>query len=1454
MKFEVKGRFQNFESEMDPQFAALFRPKRAQVEPQYVKKHLFNNSDENGVRGGECAIFLDLTGKGAYFKNSPAWEHFRHNELVGCQPWFIQYLLLLMETGSEGQARPLFSAKEDSQNYFKTVNLKARSELNILKTSFEPVLRALLVKDRKFEVGFHQDVEKEKLRLAEEIRQKQAQSKGKGKMNLTEMLVSTTTGSSVPTAPAKLTFDSDVENAGFWRKGDTRPTFEKPDSRIAEGIFRQILRNKRAQEVALEMVPAAGGSAAGGVPASAGSARAPKIQMTATPMFHTERPDEIVGYIVRFLFLDESICPGRFHETIRANLQKRMRNIREHRELFPDYAAFYNTDHPAGKFFSDHKYVSMCQQYVSGEQPVQRADPSSILLTDRTGPWHLRNVLTLARALEHAKKAGAKTYDVHEWWNPATQTAHFPVQTYKYIEPYWYNLHYCGLSEQLFPHVDMSSDFVAALVEGGDFESFLEYGNVVEEELRKDVSKVLTEQQYYLDNNWNVERAKVVPKLLPYDTYNEFMLRGAVAERIYKRIKEHRIAKPEDLYEKVQDALKTYGGEEGWEEFLEPEDQEQLRLYRRYAEILRLSQQSCLRSFQTIFQLEGKPDDLMIPESAKWMIRWWQEQKYPHVTREYRYWDKDMGNFGNAMLRQLKMFGCVAKILQPLLCLIVQGTLSCYSHCKSLVFHLMAYGRFDVGKTYILIKTFQKFTTIPGTVVEASSATAMADTTEKHNYDVVFVRDEVPAWKVDKREAEKHPDLVNKEKAKMTARHYGHQCFTSEKGPNGESVRWTKEIHTDHYYGSIEVTNAVLDSMEALSSRYFRIIVPQSKIPASLLAGEMAAVLDTDVQGYMRLNQFLVYVAYKCAQDGVILPEPNMALFDDMSARVRIYLEDRKAITQEKGNRNQEIMRPYAIYLVYMHAMHCTFDMPGSPCYKKKFEISDMIHVQRYLYCNMEIFWWVWTALAPNWIEEKNSAVLQAACIVATGKEWPLEQTNYQIYESDIRNQVPWKQYDNPNADIPNSADAKMIDINYISLSGGLDTICRKISVHCNLGHNEVEGALRVMAGMHIPVPRGSGYVPQPKASMKKWHKFTRLPKGNDEGLKDIDVHANTLPDEYKLPGETDFSKMREEKHMPMKPANATLQVVDMTRLVRDGEISILPNAMSLFSNRLIIEALEYATMSSSFPVGKLLLGLPSDLNHMDLRTEHYDAQEIKEAVKDLDDNYFDEKGRFLGDSNMPEEERPISRTRGIVINRLGNISKENAAFFNRVPSIPIADDQEDDWKRKREQATDNLEEDRILVEDLDYYAARSQHLACGLPMEEPIMTPKAIRERTEEALRAQQKPLHEGINYPDHSNEEFHKKVWQVNIYRVPEDKFKRHAERVSKRQDKRMREERVVLEKFEEKNKQLKRAEATEETTSSVAATPAVAPAEFVRPAQPPSTKTRKNGADHVRQLLGK
>jgi hypothetical protein len=183
----------------------------------------------------------------------------------------------------------------------------------------------------------------------------------------------------------------------------------------------------------------------------------------------------------------------------------------------------------------------------------------SLDYTSQQSPFHLKNVLTTERACRHMREAGvdpALCSNPLLWYDSLAKKCMFPqdraVTTFKYIaeQVFWYHSEYIGLSEHLFPHVDLQADLLSSIMSGGSVEYFLSPhlrnpGQLDERRFATTYERV----RLLLENNWLISREELMlNNLVTYETNNEFIHKAAEAKLIYSRLeKECPVHFPETL-------------------------------------------------------------------------------------------------------------------------------------------------------------------------------------------------------------------------------------------------------------------------------------------------------------------------------------------------------------------------------------------------------------------------------------------------------------------------------------------------------------------------------------------------------------------------------------------------------------------------------------------------------------------------------------------------------------------------------------------------------------------------------------------------------------------------------------------------------------------------------------------------------------------------------------------
>jgi len=966
--------------------------------------------------------------------------------------------------------------------------------------------------------------------------------------------------------------------------------------------------------------------------------------------------------------------------------------------------------------------------------------------------------------------------NAREWYNPVEHTLRFPqnIVTYKYATPgvFWYQKKYVGLSEQLFPHVSLDSDFLANLMAGADPSALLDSkGNsriAGHDEINAaKISDSMQEIRNMIATSFLVERTKLQDrKLVPYNTNNEFVHRYAESCLINSQVEKYYPHHARETYIEAHKEYLAWNKGADWREYLSDDLRKRLGELELYGEIVTKTQNACMKIFHGLWQLEGDVDNLPIPEKIQIVQKYYRDNhtnKFPNLTRGFTMYDPEVGLFGNMLLKMLKMFSCVKKIIHPIICILGIGLFSCYHLARELGFNILGYGWHATGKSKTAIDTFEKLTAIPGTIVKYTTQTAAADTTHKHVYDTIILSDEVEQWKVDPVEAKKHQGLVNKAKVKMTDNQVGHNVYKDVVLEDGTRYRWSELVTTDHYCTVVEVTNSEVNAEDALASRYHRFMMPLPKIPVRELGTKVNEHLQNQTKTYMHINQYLMCCAMKCATVGAMLPEPDREMWQHFSSRVIDYLELVNAIKPDEKIRNLDIMWPLVRQFIYTWAIHCAFDMPGSPNYKKKFELNMIREIQPYLYCTMEHLWFGWTALATSWVDDNNSKFIAAVERLTHFDKIRREMrkvsescTNYNVFERDIKNEVKFRHGHAEEVEEGDKAKGnhRTIDLNYVSLSGTKEQIANRIAAASDgLSKTDVLGIMNFLSTHSISIP-GGAYYPQKAHDFKKWHKATSLIPFN----KDTDVNGNLMPMVFREEN-PDTTQFRTEFDVPRNVDANSLLVVDMSDMQNNkGTMHIMVNCAETFRTGIVVDALVYATLTPAFPEGKMITGIPNENNTMQLHHREFSRRTIDILVREADKcsgwerNEFTGEVEWAGDPNTPEKMRPVSRTRGVTINIRAAISPTDAKMFSSCPIAPVAVGN-DSWKEKIQASLETMKETQKIVYDFDFENALHQHLRCGRKVDEPLMTPKYIKERYIQSCTEMGIDWHADVDYPHDFN-----------------------------------------------------------------------------------------------------
>lgn len=1134
-----------------------------------------------------------------------------------------------------------------------------------------------------------------------------------------------------------------------------------------------------------------------------GDRRIEKVTYTLVPIPHVDDPENrFAGMIARFVIRDPAVDVGAFFSIILQNLESRTNilngNKRSHdggpgRDLFMHYMDLFSSGHPAGNSTSEELYSRHCVKVNPdlAELHSKGADYRRCFdFTSKSSPTYMPNLFTTERAI--AKMLECKGLpDVlgvpSDWIDRANNVVKFNCDAYRYECPqvFWTHKTDVGLAEQYFPFINSEDNFLSKLFSESNLERILSSGDDAdglnaEDRIQNEYSKL----KKLLSESTRVNRNEMMKNnLLDYPCDNDFHYRSIEADGIYRKVEKHRPAHALDTLMEVQKMVADYGKED-WADIAQSDDNlwQRVQEYGAFSRLLEKTRRELARVLIALWQWKGDINSLSISDPIKCMLRWHAGNlaDLPHMSRPYVAWDPELDMFGNTQLQKLWIFVHFARVLQPMICMLSEGLFSCYEHAmRVLTFNMMIHGRFDVGKTFAAIKTLIDFTCIAGTVMEYSLQTKAADTTRRHEYDVIRASDECPRWITSEKEAERNPELVDKEKIKMTRNQLNLKNFTWVNLPNGEKIRWNENTVTDSKMSSVFVTNAKVESKRALSSRMMRITAKQSNTPANEVVGEMDATLLSDMQRFLHINQYLTTCLKKAAAVGAVTRKPEMWLFKQVANRVLHYLREWGHIGEDVGPRSIEIMLPYARQLVDCMACRMHFDLPFSEAFEKEFCVEDIVGADRYRYSTVSLTVWVLTACATEWINDDNANVMRAL-ILESGCDWSADGENaYDVFTTDLDHTVPWRLH--PNTDFEkrhqvaeggagggangvaggyDKNDEWLVNLNYLTVNGSLEQISHRVAQHTHprMSPTDVQSTLEQLKDQLVKVDH-NGYALQPKGTFAQWHMFQRLPGTdgpNDEGqkklgpgcpkrwLRDAEKQNNPLGVIQSMRQEQDVSSMSAGGITKKIPA------VDLTE-INQRKLHFHANAVQIFNQSVIQRAIVAAITCSTTRIGKYLLGFADieDASRVSVLTFTEEAREDVIARFDAEMQYqVAADGSLIYTGPMDEDHRPVSRRQGISFNNRAALHKSEGTYVSQTQWAPKKKGDES-WKDKYANGVKLMSKTRDIVCDLDYESAARQHLACGLPIEDPVRDPKWLDREYRKWCQTNRKNPDLGMDYP---------------------------------------------------------------------------------------------------------
>jgi len=1379
-------------------------PPPVTVPDSFVQLHHRDSTPEKDVyRALHVALGLGGGPSNEYYTQATQWRAHKAGNLPNI--FFLKFMILMAESSHlMGGLQCLVDPSKSSDLYAEIVRVQAKKNLKPLTSNEETLLRNYVIRGHYCDLRFDYDVDYEtdhQRWLAEKKKSGAKQNKKKKKAATTKKKKAADGREPVLKRAKVMRPVAEMDEAEFadengipsdddeiavpdWNNGDEwlvqngykLPGQMEEEEEDEEIVLEEMEVEEEEEPVALQEEEEEEEKFREKEP-YVGPGRVQKMAFVVTEIPSAAHDGTVVGMVCTLLIKDPSINPGSFYMRMLENVAFRKQAAQRQmggrggvagpfREMFPNYSNYFLSDHPAGDSLSLDLYGRMLMQLdprlLQNHFGGSMADFNQNMNIIEDGPTHLYHALRIEIALESLLRNGGDPVVIGNqatWIDRATGTAMFPpqVRTWKYPPQavFWHHKTDVGFYERFFPFVDSSGDFLRSLCSGENLARFFgEDTDQDETHAAAAIDDAFTAITQLLTSRVRVQREAILDtRLISYDTPNEFIHAYYETRNIYKHISELLPAHYDETLREVQALVATHGVN-GWRQRASRALALRVDECETYNKALAKTQQCLTEKFCALFQLDGDLEGAGISDAHKVIVKWYRKNRnttLKHMSRDYVTWDKDLDLFGNTMIQQLSIYVYSRQILQPIICMLAEGLFSCYdTKLDELTFNMLVVGSHGGGKTLTLIDTPMQFSCIPDSVVKISSATPAADVTARHNYDFLFVTDEAPEYLISAAKGEKEAARRDKEKEKMTSGQLRMRIFQHVPLPNGDIVRWNADLVTDHKQAGVFTSNLTLEKKAAITSRFLTTSMKESHISASKVAGVSAPpALSADMATWLHINQFLSFAVRKAQACGAIHPEVEMTLFNNIANQMIDVLKEWGVLPSNHTARSLDIIRPLVRQLVYKTAARCAFDLPGSENFHKPFSPEQICAMQPYLYVTVSQIYWALTACSSEFIDEDCGNVLRAMEAEA-GVTFLDKESNYNVYESDINNRVPWristnKEHDKSQKDVPGNStyvagDAKLIDINYLTLKGKLDVLAERISLRTKprMHANAVIAVLDRLK-LHMIKPERGGYAPQGAQTFKEWHRFTNAALTE----KKLGSHC---PAQYNKEGARPPGEhfRNEDDVAPYGADDCKLPMVDMSELSAIGELYFMPRVHKNFDTNMLLTALTHITMCATTPPGKILTGIPDSSDPTRCVVVNRTQADIDGFIERWDahqgwtENPVTHELVF-GDDKIPTDMQPVPRRQGIVFNNYAAWGDEEAAMITTMPWAPKTDNS---WHREYSEGAATMTKQRHIVADLDEESARAQHIRCGRPLDEPIRTPAWIAARIGSH--------HLGINYPD--------------------------------------------------------------------------------------------------------
>lgn len=944
--------------------------------------------------------------------------------------------------------------------------------------------------------------------------------------------------------------------------------------------------------------------------------------------------------------------------------------------------------HHIANRYSESHYESLLAYFLMVDNQSISYNGDRSYLYNRRAAAHLSNVLSLSRAMTIMQMARANvapfTNAVERHRNAILYPEGVRSYTLHATQAFWHHPRYLGIAFTQWPFQPNADNFAQQLITG---EARVRDGKLVfrDAAVERNMGTLAGLAQSFQRGYTHpiVDKEQVTrsrPDLLGYRTGDQLMIWQSEAEAAYKHIDALYPASPKD------DPVR----------------------YLEFCKGMDRVRASGLDKFCSIWVIDGMTENKPIAHSIKAVLKFLSEylKKLPEdkqsVTCHMPLFDDDMSVWGNMVVRKMMLFRQANTIINCVIPFLSQwATGSIFDKKRSKPGANMAMmGHPDAGKTFPFL-SFVKINTIPGTWTEINSSSDKAFFVEGHIGPRVVLCDEPEKYFFSAKAEDKNYQKVQDWKAFFTAEQWNRAILDIKTKDDGNTKRELCELHIDDGSKWLFCTNQPRDKNHALGTRIFQYVVPRSKIMPGEVQFDPGAALKSDARENFQLEQVLMCQVYTAIRIGV-LRDVDMWLFDCVSTRVYEVLREWHIMDHRKGDRSRQLIESFVRYQTVVRAIYLCYHMPGGILYKQPYDPADVAKLGPFMVPTLEIIYASLHLMIGELIDEEASNVLKACCKLCNFDPVQSAYVNYKYREG-----IPFRKRkckeDNNNNGNQFEKDRFKLDLNYVSLSGTLESIAARIAPYTQpqIDELQVEQTLIYLCGRPFKTEDDMCYRPEKEMDLERW-----VRKEMPASTYETDADGNIVVDPTTQQPRTVDVLIGEEsllQHCDWVMAAEYLKERKM--------LFVCPRLIPMLDPAMVDRAFNLATMTSEHPRQKAIKGV--------VHPDHPDLFQVTV----WSDRYINEWVRSIDESSP---DALCKRSAGVPLNCGEKLTEsEKNVLMQSGQFNPQRQDHETTYAA----LTQGRSRIYRVIKDWDYEAAERVALLHGTPLDQLVVyTEKHIR------------------------------------------------------------------------------------------------------------------------------